>query len=178
MQYSLSYSSHTELEWQHFTSFRSTVGLWDSDECIQSGTKQVWLIIQFVAQRCTVLKHAGGAYNTVDDSLQLLHMTPTAATLPTLAVDWLDLDQPFWSQPFKYFSLTGRRWWLKRGYEGSKARSQYVQCMDVKQGSADKERVWSAKQLTLINKSKNTTAEAEACKVNGWETISTLRRLL
>lgn len=63
-------------------------------------------------------------------------------------------------------------------YEGSKARSQYVQCMDVKQGSADKERVWSAKQLTLINKSKNTTAEAEACKVNGWETISTLRRLL
>lgn len=37
---------------------------------------------------------------------------------------------------------------------------QCVQCMDVKQGSADKEHVWSAKQLTLINKGKNTTAEA------------------
>lgn len=36
-----------------------------------------------------------------------------------------------------------------------------------KQGSADKEHVLSAKQLTLINKGKNTTVEAKAPKVNG-----------
>lgn len=37
---------------------------------------------------------------------------------------------------------------------------QFVLCIDVKQGSADKKHVLSAKQLTLINKGINTTAQA------------------
>lgn len=44
--------------------------------------------------------------------------------------------------------------------DGRKVCVGYVQITDVQQGSADKEHVWSAKQLTLINRGKNTTAEA------------------
>lgn len=140
-QHSLSYLSQAKLECQSFTSFKPTAtmacGSWRM--YMKWHKASVRLIIQstLVTQACTVLRHVG-ANNAGNDLSQSSHLRMSTAMAPALTVHWLKLLISYFEiRHFKCTSLTGRIWWLKRGYEKGKVCLHYVKGTELKQGCAD-----------------------------------------